>query len=267
MASGRIVTPESATAAGTTAVAGEAHAGLRLAPVVTAPHERGGVLPFSGYEGLSPEELDYLVARYDDEIAYWDEQFGVLLWALSKGGLLERTAIAVVADHGEQFLEHEHLKHCRTLYDVELRVPLVFFVPGVSARRVAAPAANLDLVPTVLDLLGAPAPAELEGRSLRRELTGRPPKKSGPGPIHRAWWNGERAVMDGRYKLVVSPAWRTPRLFDLVEDPGERTNLGATDRANVVRMRRAIADWVREEPYVAGSDEVTKRLKALGYLQ
>jgi quinolinate synthase len=62
LASGRIVTPESGTAAGTTAVAGEAHSGLRLAPVVTAPHERGGVLPFSGYEGLSPEELDARIA-------------------------------------------------------------------------------------------------------------------------------------------------------------------------------------------------------------
>jgi hypothetical protein len=85
--------------------------------------------------------------------------------------------------------------------------------------------------------------------------------------VQRAWWNGERAVSDDRHKLVVSPAWSTPRLFDLVADPGERSNLAHTDRDAVSRLRRPLAEWVRDEPYVSGADEVTKRLKSLGYLQ
>ena len=81
--------------------------------------------------------------------------------------MAEETVIAVVADHGEEFLEHGHIQHCRTLFDTSIKVPFVLRVPGAAAGVRRVQARNLDLVPTLLDLLGVPTDGlALEGRSL-----------------------------------------------------------------------------------------------------
>ena len=217
--------------------------------------------------GLTAADVAHWIDLYDDEIRYWDREFAPLAAELARR--FPETAFVVLSDHGEEFLEHGHVKHCRTLYDTELRVPIVLFAPGLAAGRVGAPAMNLDLVPTLLDLLGLPAvPGELEGTSLL-ELAGEPRAARGATRLQLATNGRLWAAVDGSYKLIQESAKRREELYDLGADPGELTELGAREPEPWGRLRRELAAWRRGEGRAAveGALEAERKLRSVGYLQ
>ncbi|MGD2115592.1 MAG: sulfatase, partial [Acidobacteriota bacterium] len=197
---------------------------------------------------------------YDEEIAYFDSQLGRLLGELTARGLDGSTVLVLASDHGEEFFEHGRLKHCNTVFDTEIRTPLLLRLPPglepAPPRRIGANAANLDLVPTLLDYLRIEPPAELAGRSLRGAIADaeNPVSPSEQPPVVAAW-GGQRAATDGRYKLIVRPGagGGSRRLYDLAADPGETRDLLAGDRPELPadarraarRLARAIEEWIR----------------------
>ncbi len=217
--------------------------------------------------GFTATDLRYLSDLYDDEIAFFDESFAELLAALRDSGLLDESIVVFAADHGEEFLEHGHVKHCRTLFDTSLRVPLLIHVPGLDARTVTAPVQNLDLVPTLLDLLGlAPSPFPFDGRTLRPLLEGKP----SPAPLQHALMGTLRSAADGHYKLIADLATNTYSLYDLAADPGETKNLLALHRRELIRLRQSLSVWLAASEGPEGlrrSREAEERLRALGYIQ
>src|SRR5687767_4768867 len=91
---------------------------------------------------------------------------------IEKRGLKDRLSLLVTADHGEGFFDRGDWEHALDPYEEQIRIPLVISSPLVSARgRLDAPASLMDIMPTVLDLAGVPAPYPLDGRSLRPRLT------------------------------------------------------------------------------------------------
>src|SRR4029079_15418546 len=107
------------------------------------------------------------------EIRYFDSQLAALLRAVAAAGLAGDTLVVVAADHGEEFLEHGEIKHCRTVFDTSIRTPLVLRVPGLGHRAIRARAQNRDSAPTLLAYLGVDASGlGLEGRSLRPAIEG-----------------------------------------------------------------------------------------------
>src|SRR5205814_4982746 len=121
--------------------------------------------PFSD---LYPQDL------YQGEIAYADQSLGVLLDTLKAAGAYDRTLIVVCGDHGEGRGEHNEETHSMLAYNSTLHVPLILRVPGEpGGRRVAARVDTIDVMPTVLELLGVPAPAGIHGRSLVPLMRGR----------------------------------------------------------------------------------------------
>jgi arylsulfatase A-like enzyme len=124
-----------------------------------APHE-----PYIHHDGVKPfgrKALD----RYDGEIRYFDTQLGRLVDGLREGGLLDDTLVVLVADHGEAFGEHGKRKHGHTLFEEDVRIPCLVRAPGGEPHVVDGPGAIVDVVPTVMDLLGLPRPADLDGVS------------------------------------------------------------------------------------------------------
>lgn len=236
----------------------------------------------SVYDGeeldYGPADLEHLIGLYDDELAYFDHRFGELFAAVEELGLLDDTLIVFLSDHGESFLEHEHVTHCRSTYDSEIRVPLILRVPGLEARpvaplRVDRPVSNLDLVPTVLDYLGVDASSfSFEGRSLRPLIEGG--AAAGDPPVFSV---GEhlRSVTDGRFKLIEDLENATPaRLFDLAADPGEHRSVLADRRRDYARLAADLEAWLgehepgaRTERVRRRTDEAIERLRAVGYLQ
>ena len=168
-------------------------------PITKMLHDPGGVFD------VTPEEMAHLKDLYDDEIAYFDSRFAVLYRRLAQGGLLERTILVLVADHGEEFFEHHSVRHCYTLYDTEIRVPMVLWLPRAGprlrGRRLPQQVANLDVVPTLLDYLGVPPPPSgLDGVSLRPALERGEPVRD----LVVSFWGGLRAASGGRFKLIAN---------------------------------------------------------------
>jgi arylsulfatase A-like enzyme len=110
---------------------------------------------------------------YDSGIAYADERLDDLLAAIDDLGLGARTLVVLTSDHGELFGEHGLVNHV-SLYDENVLVPLVVFDPGrgPGVRRVRRQVRSVDLLPTLLELLGLPSPAGLDGRSFASMLGG-----------------------------------------------------------------------------------------------
>ena len=136
---------------------------------------------------------------YDAEIAGVDRQIGRLRALLEELGLADKTVLAFTSDHGEEFLEHSMQGHSKQLYDESVLVPLILVGPGVPVgRRVSWPVENRFLGPTLLDLAGIPARAQLAGKNLL-ELEG-PPEE----PILLSTDLGRWRVPgeEGRYDLL-----------------------------------------------------------------
>ncbi len=117
-------------------------------------------------ESLKPGDLAHLLALYDGEIRYTDDEVGRLLAHLRARGLDRSTLVVVTSDHGEEFLDHGSWEHQKTLYEEVVRVPLVMAGPGVPARRGQAQASLLDVAPSILSWAGLAVPPEMQGRNL-----------------------------------------------------------------------------------------------------
>ncbi len=215
---------------------------------------------------------------YDSEIRRTDQLLADLWNELVPDG---NVLFIFTADHGEEMVDHGGLGHSQSLYDELTRIPLLFWWPrGVPAGlRIAQPVSALDILPTILELVGQPAPAGLAGRSLAPLWRGAAAGEKGaerrpvflelapPKPFR---W----AVVDGDRKLILDPASpATPELYDLASDPGEKVDLAVREPAEVERLRAELRTWARKNPRAPDQrtrdrldDDLRKELEALGYL-
>jgi arylsulfatase A-like enzyme len=229
---------------------------------------------YSGAPGpeTTPADLRHLSDLYDEEIAYFDSQFPALLAALREAGLLEDSILVLTADHGEDFLEHGHIKHCRTVFDTSIKTPLIVRAPGVEPRVVTAPVQNLDIVPTLLDYAGIDAAGlPLEGRSLRPLIEGR----EDGGPRHQIASQATfRSASDGRFKLIHNLRDGRFWLYEVAADPKETRDVLTRERRRFHHLRETMTAWLARTEGEGAADESLRkaeeaeaRLKALGYLQ
>ncbi len=221
---------------------------------------------------VTPQQLGYLEGLYDSAIAYWDSQFQQLLDRLKRRGVYNNSLIIVLADHGEEFLEHGDIKHCHNLFDTTLKTPLIIHLPGETLGRViSVPTQNLDVMPTILDEIGAPDGVPgLPGHSLRPLIEH---GQRVDGPIF-GFWGVYRSDRHGRYKLIVNLAKETFSLYDLTSDPGEKHDVLKAHPEVYRRMRKELLTWLAKTEgnllpaqHAKLGQDVTKKLKALGYLQ
>lgn len=120
--------------------------------------------------------------RFDNALRYVDEQIGRLVAHLRRSGELDDTLIVVVSDHGEAFHEHELVTHARSLYDTEVRTPLVFHWPARLPPEVRdAPVSHVDVLPSILALVGVPPHPAHQGTSL---FPPEPGEGLPPRPVH-----------------------------------------------------------------------------------
>ncbi|HMF39857.1 MAG TPA: sulfatase-like hydrolase/transferase [Polyangia bacterium] len=173
-----------------------------------------------------------LMEKYDYEIAFCDSWVGKLIDAVKQLGLADNTAIVVMADHGEAWGEHKVYFHGQDLFDEQLRVPLIFVVPGHAPQVSDEPVALVDVAPTLIDLVGAPIPAAMRGRSLLPIiLHGKAAHAAPPHPIFAellpatAWPHHATMMLDDGHKLIHRISDRRWELYDMRADPGEKKNL------------------------------------------
>jgi arylsulfatase A-like enzyme len=212
--------------------------------------------PHAPYRPPFPYSDRFPNQPYEGEIAYMDAQVGRLLERLQGDGRWDETLVVIAGDHGEGLHDHGERHHSFLLYETTQRVPFVIRAPGVGVRRVAEPVALIDLMPTVLDLVGLEVPEGQRGISLRAALSGDElPRRdlyfeTLCGALNYGWAE-LRGLRYGSWKLIDSA---TPELYDLANDPDERNNLAAIELERVEEMRAVLAEI--SEPLADGATAV-----------
>lgn len=222
-------------------------------------------------------------ALYDAEIRGVDAELARLVEAFERRA---RDALLVVtADHGEGLWQHGYRAHGHTLYEEELRVPLLVRWPDrIPARRLRQPAQLIDVAPTLLGLLGLEADDRFDGSDLSAHLTGRtPPDSERPIFLLRPYYETARSkgahpeaglglgVRRGRWKLIEMAQENRRELYDLVTDPGESHDLSERESRRVETLSALLAEWrLSEEQKSSGrkfevSPEDRRAMGALGY--
>lgn len=223
---------------------------------------------WSRFDEEKTEDLFYLRTLYDALVFEADQRIGELLRTLERLGLKKNTLLVVTADHGEAFLEHGRLQHSQ-LYRESLHVPLIFSFPnGKPAGRFPDLARSIDILPTLLQIVGLPPPAQAEGRSLLPVMRG---AKNDALYYAFAQWGGAYAIRDIRYTFIVEEDGREA-LYDRRADPQEQTSILKRSPRVVERFRRRLSAY-----RVAGADdrsaswpaqvkpETRKKLRETGY--
>lgn len=238
----------------------------------TPPSRVIGALP--RYQRIGDEDrVAWYVSQYDAEILAMDDVFGRVIDWLRDRGLYDRTAVFFTSDHGESLGEHDYyFEHGWFVYDATLRVPLVIKPPGAPAPTVRdEPVSNLDTLPTLLALAGAPRPPDLPGRDLLRAATGeeRAALPSNPSTYPERF----EALRTPEHKYIRELTSGREQTYDLQRDPGETADLSERDPALTARLRERWEGLRAALPTPQGgvaprrpSAEEQRQLEALGYV-
>jgi arylsulfatase A-like enzyme len=198
---------------------------------------------------VSPAQLNRLLQYYDAEVAFADRELGRLLEALRRNGLDQNTIVIVVGDHGESFGEHGRWLHGGSLHDAEVHVPLIMRAPGrlPAGRVVDAVAQQVDLAPTILNLLGLAIPPTVEGSSLLPLIRG---QEAGTDRYAVAEL-GNRSMVS-----VVTREWRLLKntetgeigLYRTLEDPADQRDLADAEPDKLAELEWLVEAWRASHP-------------------
>lgn len=214
-------------------------------------------------------------ALYRGELQYVDSVIGEIYEELSKRNLLSQTMIVITGDHGEMLGEHGESGHGFYIYQESLHVPLLFLLPDHKAGKSDSVVELVDLMPTVLDLLGIVVPETVQGKSIAAIFNGSKVSDEiaysesltalqhfGAEPL--------RSVQDHRYKYIDS---LKPELYDLSQDSAEMHNIVTQQKDIASRMKASLQRIVSK--YNAAADkkqvraltpEQQEQLASLGYI-
>ncbi len=248
---------------------------------------------------LPAEDLKHLIALYDGEIAFVDDQISQVLGTLREKGLAERTLIVFTADHGEELFQRNHyFYHGNSIYDSVLHVPWIVKLPdpriATGGRRVARVVELIDLAPTILDLLGLPIPASYRGKThAALVLGGQETSGEEPAAFSELPW-GVLSIRTSQWRYVSNPQGSFSRLrpyrlvedarqdgypigrqelYDHLADEGELRDLlvsGSADGSSASvkkRLEEWRASWVPPSDQPKPDPEIQQELRALGYIQ
>ena len=242
-------------------------------------------------DDTGPQRQQRRNSLYAGEISYLDHHIGRLLDALRTRGILDEALLIVTSDHGENLGEMAPWPgHGWSTYQVEMRAVCMYRLPGArhGGTRVEAPVTSVDILPTVANFLGLPAPAEVEGEVIDLET----PREAASwrtrfGEATKPWEDVERdprwhnnpkpcCVREGPLKYIRTLYQSKEELYDVAADPYEHVNLLLSPTpeitARAAELRQKLHAWTAAAKPLpthfdsSQQEETIRRLRALGYL-
>ena len=250
---------------------------------------------FSGSLARSPfsysPEMQEKINLYDGEISFLDHELGKFFEYLKAKKLYEDLVIVIVSDHGEQFMEHGDERHGYKLYNEEVHIPLLLKTGRAAdkGRTINETVSTVDILPTILARLGAPAQEHLPGVSLlddtalkaRRGIMSEIRKKYDMKSVTDL--PGNRLIMDVAFDeknpdpMKSLEAWVAPRVLGLFDARNEYACMKPVQNRGIEAKLRGTFDELHTTalkalvaPVTSGEqikDETLEQLKSLGYLQ
>jgi signal transduction histidine kinase/arylsulfatase A-like enzyme len=194
-------------------------------------------------------QINRLLQYYDGEIAFTDSEFGRLLQAMRTMGLEQDTLVVVLGDHGESFGEHGRWLHGESLHGSEIHVPMIIRFPQrlPAGKSIDAVAQQIDIVPTLLDLLELPVPAKVEGRSLLPLIAD---QEHGDDRYAVAEL-GDRSIVSlvtREWRLLKNTRDGAAELYRVVDDPDEQRDLADAEPEVVAELEQLVEEWRAAHP-------------------
>lgn len=252
-------------------------------PIMGSPHI---------HADMPQDDLDALLGLYDAELRWTDDNLAGVIERIEEEGLVGRALVVVVSDHGEEFFENGKFGHRGGLRDEVLRVPMIFWGPGLvpEGLEIDDEVALYDVLPTLMDYAGIPERDDLYGRSLRPLMEGKPleprPTVASLTFLHadresEHYTRHDSMVYQGlKYTRAVERPWSaaaaadltrpaTPEqkqravieVYDLEADPGETRNLW-TEAPDDPRNTRMAEIFRAEKERIVGLARAQRRLGA-----
>ena len=238
---------------------------------------------------LTGNDIEYLKALYDGEIAYTDKFIGILLDSLKKYEITDKTVIVLVADHGEQFMDHGWIGHTKALYNELINVPLIIKVPNFGGNKiVSTPVELVDIVPTVLKLLNVKYDsAKFQGDSLMPLIEGRIKDyrknrifsdvrfEDHEDRKYDTEFAFKRSVISESKKFIYDYKNGSSELYDLKDDPKEKRNIINIKPEDGTHLKTLIEKIVKENTHFSEkgnfsqvlTEDEKEKLKSLGYIK
>jgi arylsulfatase len=248
---------------------------------------RKGPLPRNhSFKGWVPsaEELVDLVALYDGEIRFVDGVVEASVEELRRRELWGDTLFVLTSDHGDEFMDHGGLGHGTTLYGELLHIPILLAGAGLAGHpsagtRLTGIVRNLDLAPTLVDVVGATVPSTFQGTSFHAAMEAAT-LETAADTFSFASLLGKRSLTGSRWHFMLDVKTGEKHLYDRVADPDELVDVAAEHPELVRRLARRIATLEKERQEVsrleralelAGdggemSPDIVRQLRSLGYL-
>jgi len=197
---------------------------------------------FSRFKRGNSYDWDLIMAFYDSEVYEADQEFNKIIETLKREELLNKTIIILYSDHGDEFGEHGDYSHGEHLYDESIHAPLIIFIPGMESKEINALAQGVDIIPTILDLVGIKTSKQAQGKSLL------PIIKDEKEDIRKY------AFSEGLSNLfsIRSKEWKyitnfkgNEELYNLKQDPGEKENLISTEPEIAYKMKEKLKEHLK----------------------
>ena len=229
---------------------------------------------------LTPELEARFLNLYEEALRFTDAVSGRLLENLQEIGALENTIVIILSDHGEEFMERKNWGHFEVnLYDEIIRVPLMIRMPDKGpGHEIDQQVRLLDLMPTILDLAGCPAPRGMEGDSFAGLISGDDASYNYEFAISEMWRPEQHivAIRSVEYKFIWdSTKPDSPQLYHLLQDPLELSDIAGQEQSLIDRFRNMLDDHLngREDEkaedlkvHIENDPDVLRRLRDLGYV-
>ena len=251
---------------------------------------RGDVL--FGHVKFQKEEMEHAIAHYDGAIKYVDTQIGRILDTLKEIGLEDETLVILTSDHGENFGEHDfYFQHAASLYEPSIRIPLIFKHPRLvpKGKIIKQRVQNIDIMPTIMDMLNVPLIDRIDGISLLPLLKGETLKCrefifaesleehfKGHKRIFFPGIKGKwRTMIIGDWKIIYIPHPQNDifELYNLKDDPDEKNNLISKEKEIASEMKKRILEFLKQQSNEGDADlssmddKSKKLLRELGYME
>ena len=228
---------------------------------------------------ITAHERAHLNSQYDGALAYLDFELDRVVSRLKELGLFENTLLVILGDHGEAFGDRHLIEHTVSVYQDQVHVPLIIKYPHQQQGAVVnALVSQIDVMPTVLDVLGYQMPRSTRGRSLQHLQENAPREviaESYPSNLFMDWEpkrfsRTERAIYSGEMKFITSTTGKR-ELYNLATDPQEQHNLYNPDEKASQSLRTDLDDWVHTVKALEAPPKLDQRaldrLHSLGYVQ
>jgi len=238
--------------------------------------------PHTPYDPPEPYKTQYSDrpwGLYDGEIAYTDFLIGKVLNNLKDKGILEKSIILIVGDHGESLGQHRESGHGFFIYDATTLVPLIIQIPSskLQGKVINAQVETIDIMPTLLQILDLSIPQDVQGQDLLPLIMGENPSDERMAysesyyPRYHYGWSELLSLRNRSYKYIKAPK---PELYDINNDPKEQDNL-YEQNSTIVKEFEQELERLLEEKSAKGIEEkgpqkldedTMQKLMALGYI-